>query len=295
MRVAVAGGGAAGMTFAANAAERGHAVTLFEASGTLGGQLLMARIIPGKTEFNEMLRYLTQRLDDTGVDVRLNHAPTAAELVSAGYDSVVVASGVRPRRLDIPGIDHPMVLDYVDVLLRRRKVGQRVAIIGAGGIGFDMMEFLLGGEPGVPPRLDAFAREYALDLTMHQPGGLIDKSVERPRQLVTMLEPLPGDSSAPPRLDEFASEYEQDRAMRQSSGKGLELPRRHVTLLQRKSAAFGKTLGASTSRLRSARRWAHRPDGSCATSCCAWACRPSPACRTSASTTTACTSSWRGS
>lgn len=202
-RIAVVGGGAAGMNFAFNAAERGHAVTLFEASKVLGGQLLMARAIPGKTEFDEMLRYFSQRIEDTGVTVRLDQAPAAEQLVAEGYDEVVIATGVRPRQLHIPGIDHPKVLDYVDVLSRNRNVGQRVAVIGAGGIGFDMVEYLLDGVSHVPPKITDFATEYSLDLSLSSPGGLVGAAIR-------------------------------------------EVPKRHVTLLQRKPGALGTSLGVST-------------------------------------------------
>jgi len=148
------------MSFAATAAERGHRVVLYEAAPQLGGQLQMARTVPGKTEFDELLRYFGQRLADAQVDVRLNHMPQVDELAKGGFETVVIATGVRPRNLRIEGIGHPKVLDYRQVLLERRPVGRRVAIIGAGGIGFDMVEYLLGDEPHAPPGLQQFAVEY---------------------------------------------------------------------------------------------------------------------------------------
>ena len=170
-KIAVVGGGAAGMNFAFNAAARGHSVTLFESGQRLGGQLLMARVIPDKFEFNEALRYFEQRLIEENVSVHLGHAVTADELATGGYDEIVIATGVRPRRLQIAGIDDPKVLSYVDVLFHRKPVGTRVAIVGAGGIGFDVAAFLLG-EPGKVPSFDHFAREYGLDLSLRAPGGL---------------------------------------------------------------------------------------------------------------------------
>jgi len=188
-RIAVVGGGAAGMNFAFNAAELGHEVTLFEASDALGGQLLMARNVPGKTEFDHMLRYFALRLHETGVDVRLRNRPPARQLAQGGFDDIVIATGVVPRHLDIPGSDHPNVCSYQDVLLRRRVAGPRVAIIGAGGIGYDVAEYLLGGEPHVPPRLADFAVEYGLDLSLEVAGGLASQPrAEAARRSVTMLQ-----------------------------------------------------------------------------------------------------------
>jgi 2,4-dienoyl-CoA reductase (NADPH2) len=187
-KIAVVGGGAAGMNFAFNAAARGHAVTLFEAAERLGGQLLMARVVPDKAEFDEALRYFERRLVDEKVDLRLGHAPSAQELSAGGYDEIVIATGVRPRRLDIRGIGDPKVLSYADVLLHRRPVGARVAIIGAGGIGFDVAAFLLG-DPDETLSIEDFAREYGLDLTLRAPGGLAgDDGQHPPRRQITLMQ-----------------------------------------------------------------------------------------------------------
>jgi 2,4-dienoyl-CoA reductase (NADPH2) len=188
-RIAVVGAGAAGINFAFNAAARGHRITLFETADKLGGQLLMARNIPGKTEFDEMLRYFAKRLSEEDVEVRLSCAPTAVELAAGGYDEFVIATGVQPRRPEIPGIEHPKVLDYVQVLMHLCQVGQRVAIIGAGGIAFDVAEFLLGGAPHEPPALKDFATEYDVDLDVQAPGGLLPPhGRETPRREVTLLQ-----------------------------------------------------------------------------------------------------------
>ena len=139
--IAVVGAGPAGLATAVNAAARGHQVTLFEANEFIGGQFDMARRIPGKEEFNETIRYFTTMLDKHGVIVRLGTRVSAAEL--AGYDDVVLATGVAPRIPAIPGIDHPMVLTYAEAITGAKPVGKSVAVIGAGGIGFDVSEFLV--------------------------------------------------------------------------------------------------------------------------------------------------------
>ena len=152
-RLAVVGAGPAGLACATTLAERGHEVDLLEAAGEIGGQFNMAKRIPGKEEFRETLRYFGRRLEITGVRLRLGHRATAAELAAGGYEAVVLATGVVPRIPRIPGQDHPKVLSYVDVLLRGAPVGRRVAVIGAGGIGFDVAEFLVqdGPSPALAP------------------------------------------------------------------------------------------------------------------------------------------------
>ncbi len=150
--LAVVGAGPAGLAAACVLAERGHAVVLFEAAAEIGGQFNMAKCIPGKEEFHESLRYFRQQLVHTGVTLRLNTRATAAQLVAGGFDEVILATGVVPRDPRIPGQDHPRVLSYVDVLLHKQPVGAAVAVIGAGGIGFDVAEFL--ASDGLSPTLD---------------------------------------------------------------------------------------------------------------------------------------------
>jgi 2,4-dienoyl-CoA reductase (NADPH2) len=142
-RVAVVGAGPAGLATAVTAAQRGHAVTLFEAGDALGGQFDLARRIPGKEEFSETIRYYTRMLDKHDVDVRLRTGATVAEL--AGFDEVVLATGVSPRMPAIPGIDHPMVLSYAEAIMGK-PVGKSVAVVGAGGVGFDVSELLVTDE-----------------------------------------------------------------------------------------------------------------------------------------------------
>ena len=188
-RIAVVGAGAAGMNFAFNAAARGHHVTLFEAGPSLGGQLRLARNVPGKTEFDAMLRYFERRLADEQVALRLNCAPSVAQLAGGDFDEVVVATGVKPRALDVPGIDLPQVLRYDQALSGEHTVGRRVVIIGAGAIAFDMAEFLLGDEPHQPPQLEAFAAEYGLDLSARLPGGRTTRPAPpAPRRQLTLVQ-----------------------------------------------------------------------------------------------------------
>ncbi len=170
-RIAVVGAGPAGLAFACTAAERGHRVTLLEAASALGGQFDLARRIPGKEEYAETIRYFGARLAALGVEVRLGHRATADELVAGRYDRVILATGVTPRDPGIPGLDHPSVIGYADAIEGRRPVGRRVAIVGAGGIGFDVAELLTHrDEPGDP--VTRFCAEWGIDPAHARRGGL---------------------------------------------------------------------------------------------------------------------------
>ncbi|MFE9245848.1 FAD-dependent oxidoreductase [Nocardiopsis sp. NPDC006938] len=184
--VAVIGAGPAGLAFSVSAAEVGHTVTLFDSAAEIGGQLNMARRVPGKEEFDETLRYFRVQLDRHGVDVRLNTTVTAADL--DGYDEVVVATGVTPRTPDIPGVDHPSVVSYVDVLRGGAEVGARVAVIGAGGIGFDVAEFLTDGGEGTSQDPGAFFRQWGVDTEYRERGGLGAPERNAPPRTVHLLQ-----------------------------------------------------------------------------------------------------------
>jgi 2,4-dienoyl-CoA reductase (NADPH2) len=167
------------MACALTAAERGHAVTLFDAAREIGGQFNLARRIPGKEEFAETLRYFRRRLEKLGVGIELNRRVSANDL--SGFDEVILASGIVPRRPSIPGLDHPKVAGYVEIVEGRRVAGRRVAIVGAGGIGFDVAEFLTAGEPAdghasdgraEDPAIAAFRDEWGIDAAYARRGGL---------------------------------------------------------------------------------------------------------------------------
>ena len=170
-KLAVVGAGPAGMAFATTAAARGHQVTLFDAAEHIGGQFNIAQQVPGKEEFAETLRYFTRQIELTGIELRLNHRVQAEELNNSDFDEVIVATGITPRKMTIEGIAHPKVLSYLEVF-QGATVGQKVAVIGAGGIGFDVCE-LLTHESNLD--IPSFMREWGVDMTLTNRGGLLPK------------------------------------------------------------------------------------------------------------------------
>ena len=186
-KIAVVGAGPAGLACATAAAERGHAVTLFDGADRIGGQFNLARRIPGKEEFAETLRYFGRRIETSDVDLRLGRRITAAELVAGGYDHVVLATGIVPRTPDIPGIEHPKVAQYIEIIEGRKQAGSRVAIIGAGGIGFDVAEFLTHSGDDAND-IKHFQDEWGIDAEFYGRGGLKPAVGERPPRQVWLLQ-----------------------------------------------------------------------------------------------------------
>jgi 2,4-dienoyl-CoA reductase (NADPH2) len=205
-RIAVVGAGPAGLAFAATAARRGHRVTVFEASGEIGGQFNLAKQIPGKEEFYETLRYFKGQLELHKVDVKLSTWATPEALAQGGFQEVVVATGVTARTPKLPGIDHPSVIGYADLLAGRRVAGKRVAVMGAGGIGFDVAEYLTHDPKAERPSVSipAFLKQWGVDPKNEARGGVTGVA----RQ--------------------------------------LHAPYREITLLQRKQGKHGETLGKTT-------------------------------------------------
>ncbi len=185
-KIAVVGAGPAGLSFAVTAAERGHDVTLIEAADEIGGQFNLAKKIPGKEEFNETLRYFRRQLELTGVKVRLNTRAKADSLADEGFDDIVLATGVSPRTPDIEGVDHPKALSYLDVLRDQVPVGRNVAVIGAGGIGHDVSEYLV--ERHGPLSIDRFFRTWGVDPEYRTAGGRSAPQLEPAERQVFLMQ-----------------------------------------------------------------------------------------------------------
>ena len=190
-KVAVVGGGPAGMSCASELASLGFSVTLFEQSHELGGQFNVAKLIPGKNEFNATIRYFSNRLRDLGVDVRLNTKADVELLKAEGYSNIVLASGVLPRALKMPGADRPEVVSYLDVLRGKVSVGKRVAIIGAGGIGFDVADFRTHDSDA-----EGFHKSWGIDESLTTRGGLVSSSRTKSKRSVYLLQRSPGKPGA---------------------------------------------------------------------------------------------------
>ena len=189
-RIAVVGAGPAGLAFATTAAQRGHRVTLYEASSEIGGQFNLAKRVPGKEEFYETIRYFNRMIAVYNIDLRLGITADAPTLKAEGFDQIVIATGITPRVPTVDGIDHPKVVAYTDVILGKRPVGKRVAIIGAGGIGFDVCELIT--HSGLSGALDrnVFATEWGIDFENHPRGGVtgVEPRVAASEREVFMLQ-----------------------------------------------------------------------------------------------------------
>ncbi len=188
--IAVVGAGPAGLAYAEVAARRGHKVTLYDSAAEIGGQFNLAKQIPGKEEFYETLRYFNRMIEKHSIELRLNTYATADMLEQAGYDQVVVATGISPRVPDIEGIDHPKAVSYIDVINGVKPVGKKVAIMGAGGIGFDVAEKIMHAGKSAALDIDIFAKEWGIDFENHPRGGVtgVEPVVAAADREVTLLQ-----------------------------------------------------------------------------------------------------------
>lgn len=187
-RLAVVGAGPAGLAFAITAAERGHEITLFESSNEVGGQFNIAKQIPGKEEFQETIRYFKKQIELRGIDLRLGVRANAEQLVGEGFDEVILATGVIPRRPDIEGLDHPSVVNYLEVLRDKADVGANVAILGAGGIGFDVAEYITAHGASATLEPEKFYREWGIDTSYSEAGGITKAEPESAPRRVALLQ-----------------------------------------------------------------------------------------------------------
>jgi len=189
-KIAVVGAGPAGLSAATVAAERGHSVTLFDSASEIGGQFNVAKRVPGKEEFFETLRYFKRKLETTGVDLRLNTRVSVDDLAKGGFDEIILATGIAPRTPAIPGIEHAKVISYLDAILQRKPVGQTVAVIGAGGIGFDVSEFIIHQGVATSQDREAFWHEWGIDANLEARGGVagIKAEVHAPARQVFLLQ-----------------------------------------------------------------------------------------------------------
>ncbi|MCI2285695.1 FAD-dependent oxidoreductase [Colwellia sp. MSW7] len=190
-KIAVIGLGPAGLAFSVYASERGHEVALFDKINEIGGQFNVAKQIPGKEEFYETLRYFNKQLALHHVSVHLNSEQNAESLLAAGFDEVVLATGIKPRKLNIEGFDHPKVLSYLQVLREKVPVGKKVAIIGAGGIGFDVASYLAESGESLTTNLNAWLKNWGVDKAYQGSGALLEPSLdaqEIPEREITLLQ-----------------------------------------------------------------------------------------------------------
>ncbi len=186
-KLAVIGAGPAGLAFATYAAERGHNVHLFDKASEIGGQFNYAKQIPGKEEFYETLRYFSKQIELQGVKLHLNQTMTVEKIVEKQFDEVILATGIKPRELDIPGIKHAKVLSYLDVLRDKKPVGQKVAIIGAGGIGFDVAEYLVEDEH-LTTHPDKWLKHWGIDKAYAHAGAIMEPQIEKTKRQVFLLQ-----------------------------------------------------------------------------------------------------------